>query len=559
MTAEVRFPSYRAPQADRQILCVPSWATIRNGLSGQRQAIANSKVDILGVPLGELASAARQELLAEARTYTQSYTTLPKNTLPKDFSSDGLPDGPLIITGHQPNFVHPGVWLKNFAAGQLAEETGGTAINLIIDNDLCRSPSVRVPTGAVEQPRAVDLSFDQLQQEMPYEERALVDRSLWNSFGERVAAAIAPLVSDSLLTEWWPQVVKLSESNNNLGLAIAQARHCLQQQWGNQSLEIPQSHVCQTPSFHRFALYLLTDAARLRSDYNGALAEYRQVHRLRSAAQPLPDLTEAAGWTETPFWIWTESETTRRALFVKPSATGLQLSDRQHWQKTLPLHAEAAMQQLADWQSQGIKLRTRALITTLYARLLLADTFIHGIGGAKYDQVTDEICQRFFGVAAPGYVTLSGTLRLPIDHTTVSPTRSAELRQKLRAMRYHPEDFLDGVELSSADQSLTKTSLAKKSLATNSLATKWVDQKIKWVQTEKTSANAAERHAQIHAANEALQVFLLPQRQQIEGLLAATIAQTRTNQLLESREYPFCLFPRDYLRDFLLDFSREMP
>ena len=550
MTAEVRFPSYRAPQADRQILCVPSWATIRKGLSGQRQAISTSEVDIFGVPLGELASAARQELLAEARTYTQSYTTLPK-----DFPSDGL----LIITGHQPNFVHPGVWLKNFAAGQLAEEVGGTAINLIIDNDLCRSPSVRVPSGNVEQPRAVDFPFDQLQKEMPYEERALVDRSLWNSFGERVATAIAPLVSGPLLTEWWPQVVKLSESNNNLGLAIAQARHCLQQEWGNQSLEIPQSHVCQTPSFHRFALHLLTDAARLRSDYNGALAEYRQVHRLRSAAQPLPDLTEAAGWTETPFWIWTESETTRRALFVKPSATGLQLSDRQHWQKILPLHAEAAMQQLADWQSQGIKLRTRALITTLYARLLLADTFIHGIGGAKYDQVTDEICQRFFGVAAPGYVTLSGTLRLPIDHTTVSPTRSAELRQKLRAMRYHPEDFLDEVELSSADQSLTKTSLAKRALATNSLATKWVDQKRKWVQTKKTSTNAAERHAQIHAANETLQVFLLPQRQQIEGLLAATIAQTRTNQLLESREYPFCLFPRDYLRDFLLDFSREMP
>ena len=45
---------------------------------------------------------------------------------------------------------------------------------------------------------------------------------------------------------------------------------------------------------------------------------------------------------------------------------------------------------LAELSSRGIKLRTRALTTTLFARLVLSDMFLHGIGGAKYDQVTDR-------------------------------------------------------------------------------------------------------------------------------------------------------------------------
>ncbi len=527
MTAEVRFPSYRAPQKDREILCVPPWSAIRPKLVGQRETLDTCDVEILGVPLAELARDARRALRAEAMTYTQSYT---KVTEPP------CADAPLIITGHQPELIHPGVWLKNFAAGQLAQAVGGTAINLVIDNDLCRSPALRVPTGTVKQPHTVDISLDTLQQKIPYEQRTIADRTVWNSFGNRVTEAIAPLVSEPLIAQWWPEVVKISESTTNLGLAIAQARHRLQQSWGSRSLEIPQSQICRTAPFHRFAWHLLANAERLRRDYNAALAEYRQVHHLRSAAQPLPDLSEADGWVETPFWIWTEENPTRRALFVRTDAEGLQLSDRQQWQETLPLKTETALQQLSELQHAGVKIRTRALITTLYARLLLADTFIHGIGGAKYDQVTDALCLRFFGVALPSFVTLSGTLRLPIEHVGVSPTRFSELRQTLRSMRYHPERFVRELGLDSRGQSQVEF---------------WVEQKKHWVQTTKTKSNAGERHAQIRAANEALQAWLEPQRQQLEQRLAVTVAQTRTNKLLESREYPFCLFPRKILRNFL--------
>ena len=47
-------------------------------------------------------------------------------------------------------------------------------------------------------------------------------------------------------------------------------------------------------------------------------------------------------------------------------------------------------------ESEGIRLRPRALTTTMYLRLAMGDLFLHGIGGAKYDQLTDRIIEHFF-------------------------------------------------------------------------------------------------------------------------------------------------------------------
>ena len=45
----------------------------------------------------------------------------------------------------------------------------------------------------------------------------------------------------------------------------------------------------------------------------------------------------------------------------------------------------------------------------MFARLAVADLFIHGIGGAKYDELTDAIGERFFGIQLRPYMVVSGT------------------------------------------------------------------------------------------------------------------------------------------------------
>ena len=62
----------------------------------------------------------------------------------------------------------------------------------------------------------------------------------------------------------------------------------------------------------------------------------------------------------------------------------------------------------------GWKVRPRALTLTLFTPIGFADGFIHGIGGGKYDEVTDDIMRRFFQIEPPGYAVVSAMIRLPI-------------------------------------------------------------------------------------------------------------------------------------------------
>ena len=176
----------------------------------------------------------------------------------------------------------------------------GIAINLIIDSDLCRKASIRVPTGTVQEPRLESVKYDAYDQELPYEERKVLDPNTWNTFGIRVAKTVASLVESPIVERWWEETHKEVSVAETLGEALARARHQLELQWGSHSLEIPQSNICRTPAFHWFAACLLEESERFRTAYNESLAEYRQVHRLRNQAQPMPDLHESARLARNP-------------------------------------------------------------------------------------------------------------------------------------------------------------------------------------------------------------------------------------------------------------------
>ena len=45
-----------------------------------------------------------------------------------------------------------------------------------------------------------------------------------------------------------------------------------------------------------------------------------------------------------------------------------------------------------------------------YFRLLLVDQFTHGIGGGRYDQVTDRVMAGFFEIEPPRFSVATATL-----------------------------------------------------------------------------------------------------------------------------------------------------
>jgi hypothetical protein len=262
---------------------------------------------------------------------------------------------------------------------------------------------------------------------------------------------------------------------------------------------------------------------------------------LRSSAHPVPDLTEEKGWLEAPFWIWDAQNPRRRPLMCRPQSDQLLLTDGKGLELSLTLtpdgDANEAVGQLAAAAQAGIRIRTRALLTTMFTRLLCGDIFVHGIGGGNYDQVTDLIIRRFFGIDPPDYVVFSGTLRLPLPRSRETVSSLRAINGQLRDLKFNPDRHLLQA-FNGSDEGSWQS---------------WVQNKRRWIDTPQTTANARTRHLEIKRSNEALQPFVSESLRELQARQGETLEQIRANAILSARDYAFCLFPEEQLSHYLLD------
>lgn len=532
MTATVtqfEFGQLRTPSEDGQTLIAPALVDVPALVSENRELTDHFDCDLQGRRWSDVAAMARRELLAAARRWTAAYRDVPSAL------SDA--DGPIFLAGHQPQMFHPGVWFKNFALGAIAVRQQATAINLIIDDDVQGDAALRVPGGTRAEPRLASVVFDRAEPKVAYEERQIEDRDLFASFGQRVVEQIRPLVERPLIEQFWPMVQQRARETKNLGACIAQARHQLEGDWGLQTLEVPQSEICRGEAFQWFLALLLARLPEFREIYNEAIREYRRLHHVRSTSHPAPELASNGDWLEAPLWVWTKQDARRRRLFVQHREDELVLADRQGWQATLPLgkqqDAARAVTQLIELQHDSVRIRPRALITTLWARLALGDLFIHGIGGAKYDRVTDLLIERFFGRRPPGFMVVSATRLLPGGMIGDAANEQQAIARELRELVYHPDRYLQQADGTPAAQ--------------------MADEKRHWIDVEQTRENARQRCRAIRAMNDALQPWVEERRVLLQQRERQAAVRAEADRILGSREYAFVLHPAETLRPFLAE------
>jgi hypothetical protein len=521
----IAYRRLRAPQNDGEALIDPPLADAVRVIHQNAALLAGYDFDLAGKSHRALAERARQELLIVAAKHTSRY---------RGIDRAASPASPLLLSGHQPQLFHPGVWFKHFVLASLAQHTGGRCVHLIVDNDTIREAAIRVPVRDAAGVRSTSIPLDASGPEIPFEERAVLDEGTFASFGARVEQAMAQLKVNSLIGRLWPLAAQRDESN--LGLRVAKARNCFEEPWGVAALEAPLGEVCQTESFLWFACHLLAHAERFRADHNQALDDYRLVNRVRNRLRPVPALAARDEWVETPFWLWTKADPRRRKAFCRTRGRSVELTDRADLFIELPLAADRdalhAVGHLLEHAARGVKLRPRALITTLYARLFLGDLFLHGIGGAKYDQVTDAIVGRFFGVQAPEYATATATCRLPIERPSATNEQLQRLHGELNELIFHPETRL---------------------LPTSDLpaaAREMIDLKKRWIEASKGKLSVEERrqrHRDITRANEALAPLVADTLQALEAQRERLLDARRDESVLGSREFSFCLFPEEML------------
>lgn len=529
MSPALEYRRLRAPQLDGEVLLEPSLSRCFSLPQENRDIAETWDSDFFGKSLTALRSEARRELFNLAAEHTSQYA---------DFKVPDNHDSLIVMSGHQPRLFHPGVWAKNFAISRFARKANGVAVQVIIDNDLMRDHSLRTPTGSLESPSIVVEPFDQFQEPLPFEARYVQDLSTLETFASRLSKRIHPLIKRPLVEEIWPTVMDTVRSGAPLGLAFAQARHQLERKWGVDTIEVPLSRLCETECFRRFLVYLLRNGQQLHSAYNERLIEYRTVNRLRSNAQPLPNLKTNDDWFEAPFWIWTDDDPTRRACWFRQRGQDIEIGNGTScWTLTDSMrNPESGIDQLgANPELQSLRIRPRALTNTMFLRLIMSDVFIHGIGGAKYDQITDLLIQDLINVRPQQFVTLSQTTWLPVGGRRDSCADHRRKKQVLREMHFHPEQFLDD------------------GLVDNSQVSCLIENKKKWIEKSLGKGERLERHRQIQQANAELRGFLQEKTEKQRILLKQSEMERRAATILDSREWSFCLFPEAFLKERLLD------
>jgi hypothetical protein len=454
-TAHVVRRRWQAPRSDGGLLDSPRLAEAGDVAARNRDLLLGSSVVIDGQPLAALRAKARSEALLAGRRFLTDlsggqFAAAALCCCHADFDRR-VQDSLWFVSGHQPTLTHAGVWVKNIAAALLAEKHGGLGANLIVDQDVISSRAIAVPVGPRQSPRMVSIAFDEPAGARPGEEARIVDLELFRQFSETVTDItrrewnFTPLIGDV-----WPAAVAEANSTRRLTRSLSAARIALERRHGLNNVEIELSSTACTTAFLHFFRHIASRAAEFREAYNRHLADYRRVNRVRSTAHPVPDLAVEGDAHELPFWLYFEGDLHRRRLFVRRLGDAIELSDGE---KTIGAFSaadsdEGSESRIAEMRQVlccGVRLRSRALATTLFSRLLLADLFIHGIGGAKYDEMTDALGAEFFGLEMPQFMTLTGSRWLPLGggySTAKDDWRHAH--RAVRDARYNSEKFLNG-------------------------------------------------------------------------------------------------------------------
>jgi hypothetical protein len=171
---------------------------------------------------------------------------------------------------------------------------------------------------------------------------------------------------------------------------------------------------------------------------------------------------------------------------------------------------------------------------------LLADLFIHGIGGGKYDELTDELLRAFYGVEPPAFLVLSATLLLPFPENRAPAADCHGLRRQLRDVHWNPQRYVSPTR----DGDLARL----------------VAEKRDWVERQPpTRRGRRERFRTLQRLTAELRGHVTDR----EGLLRRELLQCEqwrdSAAVLLRRDYAFCLYPEARLQAFCTQFLSNHP
>lgn len=513
--------SLRAPQEDGATLVAPDWQQLPDLLAENDRWVKSSPLRWGDQTLADLRHLALTGAQQETARWLSELAE-PAKTLQR----------PLIVTGHQPELFHPGVWAKNIAISKLARKVAGTSLNLNVDADVAKSTSLKLPITNAEK-NDTSVSFSHALAPLPYEEWQCDDESLFALLPNAVAPITQTWPWQPVLPGFWQQAVEVQDKTKFLPERWILARRLWERQQGIENHELTMSRWCCTPFFHWLLHQFIMDRERFASIYNNELHLYRKEHRIRSVNHPVADLLVTGDLVELPFWAWPSGNLQRGRLCARTTHGKVQLiSLISGKEQILPITEETV---LGTQHCTGWKIRPKALITSMMFRLFLADLFVHGIGGAIYDELTDRIFARFWKTALPRFAIVTATLRLPWGHQQITSDAPRQIKQKLRSLYWNPDIYVT-------------TSMSPD-------AQRWKEQKQAILAHEALPEELSERHRQLQDIRTHLQPLVQPQETILTASLHETLQQLKRDEHHFSREHPWVLYPEWMLQKLIASFG----
>lgn len=386
------YADWKAPKADAERLIWPAadgWA--RLAADNSRSLNAAADVRIQGVPLPRL------------RAEMRGFVGIPGET-------------PTFVTGHQTELWHPGVWAKNALIDAAARAAGGLAMHVAVDTDAPKHLNVRWPNysiPATDDARLAESPWSGALEPPTPSHLATIERDL--------AAAKPTFGYEPMLGEWIGNLraVAFEEaSGSDLAKAVAAASHRLDWSLGlDYSIQTLSPWLGSRP-WLTFVYHVLSRAPQFAADYNASLADYRREQNIDSTSRPIPNLVVTEGQIEVPFWIDSLGDAPRRHRGAVERRDGKLFLHSPYEDAAIELDAakdaDVACEELRAFLLRNqLRIGPRALTLTLFMRLFVADVFVHGIGGGRYDQITDRLIRAKFGIEPPRFGVTTATMFLP--------------------------------------------------------------------------------------------------------------------------------------------------
>jgi hypothetical protein len=512
---------YKVPERSGEVLIDPPLERLPALLDAGREQNWG-RAEILGTALAEFRRQVRDRALSLAAC-----------PAPVDAAS------PLVVMGHQPLFFHPGVWFKFFLLTCVQERWGATGLHLVVDTDASGSITAEIPARAGELTRRTEMLLD-LPPDVPIEAAPLPTEEVWRAFCARVDGHLATLGSAAVeiranFDAFAASAAQARERGHTCGQFFAGARRIYEARaTPPRYAELTVSMLSDTREFTMFALHLLQDPAGFRTRYNASLDEYRRRHRLRSPANPFPNLDQAGDYQEAPFWVVRGGR--RQNLFAQRCGERLRLRTPEAPLLDLP----AGPAGVALLRAASVRIRPKAVTLTMFARLCLGDLFIHGVGGGRYDRITDAVLAEVFGCAPPPYLVATATLMLPLSGTGTVAEDGRALERRLMDLRHNPERYL---------------------AASSEAQRRLVDEKWSLIRAIEQMRPGPERRAatrRIREVNGLLAEGLAGEIHRVQATLATLGRSSAAQDAASYRGYPFFLFDPARVSALARDLTRPI-